>query len=212
PASRGLSRARVSYPGYGATNTREGPGRGAGSETLRLGPPTVEQAAALIAGPLARLGIDASRQALAIAHRCGCQPIVLLRFGQVLLERLDQLWPSNVRLSTKVQVTAEDVVEVFKDPRVQDEIWDMVLGNFQGNERGHAVCAALVREFVGRSPGAVLAEPEQRVLAQLDALDPQRRWLANQDDDPLAVLAGELRDLTARHLLVRHGSADQPGY
>jgi hypothetical protein len=209
--SQGLPRVRVLYSGYRATNTREGAWRGAGSETLRLGPLSPEQAAALIAGPLARLGIDAGQQALAIAHRCGFQPIVLLRFGQVLLERMDQLHPASTRLSKEVKVTAEDVVEVFKDTGVQDEIRDMVLGNFQGNDRGLAVFWAMLREFNGRSPGATLEEPEQRVLQQLAALDPHRRWLASEDD-PLTVLAAQLRDFADRHLLVRHGPADQPAY
>ncbi len=208
---QGLPRVRVLYSGYRATNINDGTWQGAGSDTLRLGPLPPAEAAALIAGPLARLGIDAGEQALAIAHRCGCQPIVLLRFGQCLLERLDQNYPSSARHGAAVKVTAEDVVEVFKSPRVQDEIHEMVLGNFQGNERGGAVFAALLAEFGGRGPGAALYEPEPQILARLDEKGPERNWLG-PEEDPYHALNAELRDLVDRHLLVRKSEGDRTGY
>jgi len=171
----------------------------------------MEHAAELIAAPLARLGIDAGPQALAIAHRCGCQPIVLLRFGECLLERLDQVHHVANRDRLAVRVTPIDVVEVFKGPGVEEEIWDVALGNFQGNEKGFVLFAALLLEFASRGPGAVIEEAERCVLERLRDFDPDLTWLTSRDDAH-AEIAAHLRDLADRHLLVRHGDADHPAY
>ncbi len=112
-----LPRVRFVFSGYRATATYGGPWAHWG-EVLRLEPLRAEVAASLVAAPLARLGIDVSAQADAIAFRCGYQPAVLLRFGEELLRHLE----ARHGYQEGVAVTAEDVNATFHQRAVQDEI------------------------------------------------------------------------------------------
>src|SRR5262249_14558379 len=145
-----------------ATATYGGPWAHWG-DVLQLVPLSPEEAAELIAGPLARLGIDASAQADSIAFRCGYQPAVLLRFGEALLYRLE----GRYGYSEGRTVSAEDVAETFHAPAVQDEIRMVVSYNFQGNFLGRAVFAALLLEFAGLPPGQPLRHADEAVLDRL---------------------------------------------
>src|SRR5262249_2987673 len=90
--AQGLPRIRFVFAGYRKATTRGG-AWGNWGDPLLLNPLEAAEAADLIAGPLARLGIDASDAAPAIAYRCGYQPAVLLRFGERLLDLLDDRHP-----------------------------------------------------------------------------------------------------------------------
>jgi hypothetical protein len=134
----GEPRVRFVFTGYRATATYEGAWANWG-EVLKLVPLEPEEAAGLVGRPLARMGIDATGQADAIAFRCGYQPAVLLKFGARLLNRL-----AEGGFREGVEVTAEDVIETFQDAEVQDEIRRVVQANFQGNPLGKAVFAVIL--------------------------------------------------------------------
>src|SRR5262249_32948892 len=106
-------RVRFVFSGYRATATYGGPWAHWG-DVLHLAPLPADESAQLVAGPLARLGIDASEQADAVAFRCGCQPAVLLRFGEKLLERLEARRGRHENLT----VSADDVAETFHQQAV----------------------------------------------------------------------------------------------
>ena len=69
----GLPRIRFLFSGYRTAHVREGAWVNWRRDLL-LKPLAPKDAASLIAGPLARLGIDASDEASAVAYRCGYQP------------------------------------------------------------------------------------------------------------------------------------------
>lgn len=196
-----LPRVRFVFAGYQATQRSEGAWANWG-DVLWLDPLTADDATALIAGPLARLGIDATEQASAIAFRCGYQPAVLLRFGEVLLQQLEK----TVGYREGVKVTAEHVAETFRQQTVQDEIRNVVRNNFDRNPFGRAVFFALVLEFARLSPGHGLERAADLVLDRLrrHADGPASEDLFRDDDRRNQVLhriAEELEDFCRRKLL-----------
>ncbi len=192
-----LSRVRFLFSGYRATSKRDGPWAHWG-DVLHLGPLSPEEAADLIAGPLARLGIDASAQADSIAFRCGYQPAVLLRFGDALLQRLE----NRYGYSEGRTVSAEDVAETFHTPAVQDEVRMVVSYNFQGDFLGRAVFAALLLELARLPPGQPLSHADEAVLERLRQIDPDTSWLQADDNSARGQIAYQLSDFVKRQLLV----------
>jgi hypothetical protein len=192
----GLPRVRFVFAGYRATQRSEGAWFNWG-DVLRLNPLGPEEAADLIAGPLARLGIDATQQAPAIAFRCGYQPAVLLRFGEELLGRLEQTGGYR----EGAEVSADDVAETFNHKSVQDEIYNVLRNNFDRNPLGRAVFAALVLEFAGLPPGQGLERAPERVLDRLGLVEPDTAWLRREDSSAKSQIAYQLNDFVKRQLL-----------
>ena len=162
-----LPRVRFLFSGYRVTATYGGPWAH-GGEVLHLKPLRSDIAATLVAAPLARIGIDASAQADAIAFRCGYQPAVLLRFGEELLRHLE----ARHGYQEGVTVTAEDVNATFHQRAVQDEIRLGVRNNFWGNPFGQMVFAALLLELAALPPGQGLRNAADTVLRRLRIFDP----------------------------------------
>lgn len=204
--SQGLPRIRFVFTGYRVTNTCEGTWANWG-DPLRLLPLPPTDAAELVAGPLARLGIDASEQASAIAHRCGYQPAVILRFAEQLLKRLDDRYPRNARDKIRLAVTAEDVAQTFEAEAVQQEIRTVAKNNFQGNDVGRVVFGALLREFIASGPTAGLDNVEELLANGLRELSGEDlSWLQSEGVTIRDRLRGQLDDLLARQLLDRQRS------
>jgi hypothetical protein len=194
----GHPRSRFVISGYRRTNTTDGAWANWG-DVLRLVPLEPEDAAKLVAGPLARLGIDASRTAPAIAYRCGYQPAVLLRFGKVLLKRLNER-----RLVGKweyLKVTPDDVSGAFNDPQVQEEVRLVVNNNFQQNPVARIIFNLIVWMLSEQSFGSGLQDAEEAVLECLKKVDSDLSWL--QEDEGLArrEVGREIRELVQRQLL-----------
>ncbi len=198
-----LPRVRFVFCFYRATATSGGPWSHWG-EVLRLEPLRPEVAASLVAAPLARLGIDVSAQADAIAFRCGCQPAVLLRFGEELLRHLE----ARHGYQEGVTVTAEDVNTTFHQRAVQDEIRLAVRNNFWGNQRGQAVFAALLLELAALPPGQGLHNAADAVLRRLRALDSDTSWLVGAAASDREQVVAQLADLVRRHLLVERPDSE----
>ncbi|MCC6664988.1 MAG: hypothetical protein IT375_14645 [Polyangiaceae bacterium] len=196
--SRDLPRVRFVFAGYRATHRTEGAWANWG-DVLRLRPLSRSDAARLISGPLARLGINASSEAASIAYRCGYQPAVLVRFGQQLLEHLDNTVTPARRDS--IVLTPELVALIYQSPAVQQEIRTIVWNNFQGNPFGQIVFAALLLEFARIPPGAALDDAPTRVLQRLRGLVPT--FMSDESLDGPAVdrIARTLRDFVDRSLL-----------
>lgn len=200
----GLPRVRFVFTGYRVTNTTDGVWVNWG-DVLELVPLPVDEAAALVATPLARLGIDASEQAAVIAHRCGYQPAVLLRFGEHLLSRLDREHPPATRQKRPVSVTADDVTATFEDAKVQDEIRRVTSNNFTNNDLGGVLFGALLYLFLGMGPAAVLEAAEDKLIERLCALDNRDQgWIAQVGGNLREQIKVKLKDLVARQLLVEH--------
>ncbi len=199
-----LPRVRFVFSGYRVTHLPGGAWANAGG-VLRLRPLETEDAALLIAGPLARLGIDASQQAPVIARRCGRQPAVLLKFGERLVERLRR--KTAVTPEDRPTVTADDVTDTFNDPDVQNEIWTVVNNNFQGNHLGAVVFYALVREFNDWNPGAGIDKPVERVIQRIRGVDSDLGWLQELDPSMKGEVERQLSDLRQRELLVERGGS-----
>ena len=192
---------RFVFSGYQATQRSEGAWANWG-DVLWLDPLTPDEGAKLIAGPLARLGIDATDQAPAIAFRCGYQPAVLLRFGEVLLQRLE----STVGYREGVAVTAEHVAETFRQPSLQHEIASVVRNNFDRNPFSRAVFYSLVLEFARLSPGQGLEDAADRVVEclQRPLFGAASEALFRDEDhrnQTLYRIAAELEDFRQRKLL-----------
>jgi hypothetical protein len=196
--SRGFPRVRFILSGYRATNSDKAVWVNAG-EVLRLNPLTEDEAMHLIAGPLARLNVDAAEQAPAIARRCGYQPAVLLRFGETLLQHLQDHVSKTLR--GRVQVVGKHVAEVFNSPRVQEEIRTVVNNNFHGNPAHAVIFDAMLLCLRRLPPGTWLESATQKILTQLTALDPETDWMRALDADETAVVTGALRDFRVRYLV-----------
>jgi hypothetical protein len=206
----GLQRVRFVFTGYRVTNTARG-AWGNWGDVLRLRPLDPQDAADLIVRPLARLGIDARPQARSIAHRCGYQPAVLLRFGEQLLAHLEGTHPAHRRDQAPVEVGPDDVATVFDGDRVRAEIVQVVRNNFQGNDVGEVVHAVMLLEFLSLPPGRALADAGAAVLQNLRRLsDEDLRWFTPEGSTPEAEVAHHLRDLVERQLLVarREGTSE----
>jgi hypothetical protein len=170
---RGLARIRFVCSGYKVTNTREG-AWGNWGERLLLNPLLSGEAEALVAGPLARMGIDATDQAQAIAFRCGDQPAVIMQAGRELLK---QLQGSRRLAGERVTVTAADVTAVFNSPDVRREIRGIVKMNFLASPQAEVVFNVALLEFADRPVGATLADAPQRVVDRLAAIGHPPDWL-----------------------------------
>lgn len=194
-----LPRVRFVFAGYRATQRREGAWANWG-DVLRLRPLLPEEGARLIAGPLARLGIDASREASNIAFRCGYQPAVIIRFGQLLLAHLDEAVPRSGR--EHAVVTTAHVAHVFQNSALQQEIRTVVWNNFQGNPFGRIVFAALLLELARVPPGAELEDAPRRVWERLQTIVPDFLEGNSAKGAPLDRVARELRAFADRSLLI----------
>ena len=203
-----LPRIRFVFAGYRATSTSEGAWANWG-DVLRLKPLTLDEGARLIGGPLARMGIDASAQATTIAHRCGCQPVVILRFGELLLKHLEARYAPNQR--DQVVVTAADVAAVFNEEPVREEIRVVVRNNFQDSPRARVVFSALLGEFAQHAPGDGIAEADRMVTERLRAIDGDLSWLHPAPEAQVLEVQRLLADFAARELvLMRRGPDGQP--
>lgn len=196
--ARDLPRIRFVFAGYRATHRMEGAWANWG-DVLRLRPLSRSDAARLISGPLSRLGINATSEAASIAYRCGYQPAILVRFGQQLLEHLDNTLTPAKREG--VAISPEQVAAVYQSPAVQQEIRTIVWNNFQGNPFGQIVFAALLLEFARMPPSAALDDAPTRVLERLRGLVPG--FLSDESIDGPAVdrIARTLRDFVDRSLI-----------
>jgi hypothetical protein len=200
-----LPRIRFVFSGYRVTNTSDG-AWAHWREVLHLKPLDPADADDLVAGPLARLGIDLAEQTRVVSWMCGYQPAVLLKFGQELLRYLNDKYPPTQR--EHVVVTAEDVALVFNRDGVREEIRTVVRNNFQDNRRGLLVFLALLLEFAELPPGEGIDDVPGRILERLRGIEPDLSWLERQEGSALGEVAHRLRDLVARQLLVeRRGPA-----
>ena len=189
---REFERARFVFTGYWATATRDGVWYNWG-DVLELSQLQPEEAAGLIANPLARLGIDAAELAPEIAFRCGYQPAVLLRFGEALIERL-----GHDSMKDRVVIGNELVQDVFSDIKVQKEIGGVVRANFQSNPFGNAVFCVVLRESARAPLGHWLSDLEETVASTFETLVDA----ATKADLPVTI-ATRLRDMHQRKLLLR---------
>ena len=196
--SRGLPRVRFLLAGYRATNRDDGVWANAG-QVLRLEPLREEEAVRLIEGPLARLNIDAREQAPAIARRCGNQPAVLLRFGETLLQHLQEHHSRFLR--EKVTVTSKDVADVFNSERVQGEIRTIVSNNFHGDPLGAVIWTALLVRLRRVPPGMWLDRAAEEVLDQIKQAKADLGWLSEIDPDQTPAIVDRLQDFKARQLI-----------
>ncbi|MBI4863630.1 MAG: hypothetical protein HY815_25730 [Candidatus Riflebacteria bacterium] len=196
---QGLARLRFVFAGYRVAHASEGAWANWG-DVLRLDPLQSEEAVSLIAGPLARMGVDCLDQAPSIAHRCGYQPAVLLKFGAQLIRQLVDRRVGGFR--EQLQVTPEDVLATFESKVVQDDIRSIVKQNFQGNDAGWIIFSALLLEFSDLAPRAGLTDAASRVLDRLKHVDPDTGWLQTDEGSSLGKINAYLRDFVERRLLV----------
>lgn len=195
------SRVRFVFTGYWATSTRDGVWYNWG-DVLELSQLTAEEAAGLVARPLARLGIDVGEQGDEIAFRCGYQPAVILRFGERLVERL-AMTPTRGRRVVGLSL----VQDVFGDSRVQAEIQDIVRANFQGNPFGQAIFYVVLRESAQAPLGGWLRGLEATV---------EKTFVESLRDTKQAELQGQiaaqLRDMHSRKLVNARKAGDASLY
>jgi hypothetical protein len=202
--SMGHPRVRFLMAGYRATHGNGGAWANWG-EVLMLSPLAPEDAAELVEGPLARIGIDAREQAPLIAWRCGYQPAVLIRFGRRLLEHLEATRGGAARDATIV-VTNQDAAAVFSHASVQEEIQTVVRNNFQDNRTSWVVFVALLCELAELPPGVTLDSAAERVVARLQRHANKLNWLYPAGGSAHAELNALLREFEQRRLIIRTGS------
>ena len=203
-----LPRIRFVFAGYRTTSTSEGAWANWG-DVLRLKPLSLDEGARLIAGPLARMGIDASTQATTIAHRCGCQPVVLLRFGELLLKHLEGRFGPAQR--EHVVVSAADVAAVYNEEAVREEIRVVVRNNFQDSPRARVVFGALLGVFAQQAPGDGIPDADRLVTDRLRTIDGDLTWLHPAPEAQVLEVQRLLKDFAARELvLFRRGTDGQP--
>lgn len=200
--SMGLPLVRFVVCGYRRTDQYAGVWANWG-DVLFLRPLEVDDAVRLVLGPLARIGIDASAQADNIAFRCGYQPAVIIRFGVELLQHLVRSRPRQAREAA--EVTAEDVVAVFRSNQVQSAIRETSWLNFVGHPMGQLIFATLLMELRERPPASVIEDAPDVLLERVRECEPSF--------DPATLKAGpwsdlvhqQLRELVDRSLLVSAG-------
>ena len=211
----GHPRVRFVFAGYRRTNVNAGAWANWG-DVLRLDTLDPQDAASLVEGPLARLGIDVSKHAGSIAYRCGYQPAVLMKVGKLLLSRAQ-----SHRSTTQWEYVAlgtEDVAAVFNDFQVQDEIRQIVNNNFTQNRREKIIFYTALLELSEMPFGAELDSAEDRIFDRLKEIDPEHetKWLLPHEPDEVsdvavkAEITYQLRELVQRRLLVasRDGRSD----
>lgn len=194
----GVPRVRFVFVGFRSTQSNEG-AWGNWGHVLKLKPLNREEARQLVEGPLARLGIDVSQHADAIAHRCGYQPAVILAFGMRLLQRLESGWGPARRLRETPTVSARDVALTFEQREVKDEILTIVRNNFQQNDAGRVVFGAMLDALSTLAPGESLINAESTILDRLRAHGSgDLTWLGEQ---PVEKIRSYLREFVDRDLL-----------
>jgi len=205
-------RVRVILSGYRITHTREGVWANAG-DVLRLRPLQEEEAVQFIQGAMARIGIDIAEHASFIARRCGFQPAILIRFGKILLKRLETQRSPHI-LGEHIRVDYNDVADTFNDPDINEEIRTVVQNNFQGNRLGSVIFDALLLVMQALPPGYPLLEASSQILDKLREIQPDLSWLTRIDPTPEAEIKRNLRDFIARELLTEESqtSAAEPAY
>jgi hypothetical protein len=198
--STGMPRVRFLFSGYRVTNTFDGPWANWGEvEYLRpLSPPDADE---LLAGPLARMGIDLGEQTRVASWRCGYQPAVLLKFGREMLRHLDETHPVGKR--DHIVVTPEDVAHVFHSVAVRDETRTVVRNNFQGNRLGALVFDTLLMEFRDLPPGEGIRDAAERILRRLEQIDPDISWIQREHGRPQDEVNRLLADFVERELITR---------
>ena len=192
----GEPRVRFLVSGYRLTNKREGAWLSAG-EVKELNLLRDVDAQNLIAGPLARMGINAQDLAPVIAFRCGFQPAVILRFGDRLVQKL-----SGER-GRDMAVTADDVHAVLEDRLVEDEIRAVILNNFQDDNVNNIVFTALLIAFqqIGSGGGLPDSEIADKMLDVLSKVNADLSWLTQLNADHQAHIRSCLRNFETRKLL-----------
>ena len=133
---------------------------------LLLKPLEVDDAVSLVAGPLARLGIDARDRVDAIAFRCGYQPALIIRFCLELVHHLEREVPRQRR--DHVVVTREHVDAVFYHDKLQDAVREVCWLNFVGNPAGQLVFAAFLKELQDKPPAATVDDAPLRLLKRVN--------------------------------------------
>ena len=212
---RGIPVVRFLFSGYRATNTREGPWANWG-DLLVLHPLEEKDAIDLVAGPLARLGIDVTAHGPSIAHRCGFQPAVLLRFGDVLLTSVGRR-RTRGDFTRTIRVNHLDIAKTFAQEVVQEEIRAVARNNFQGNRTGFLVFNALLMVFATDGPNAQVEDLEDRIVDLLVGSDESSDsvdWskLCEGFDTPSAFVRRKLDDFVERQLVTRHRQVDTRRY
>ena len=192
----GEPRVRFLIAGYRLTNKREGAWLSAG-EVKELNLLRDVDAQNLIAGPLARMGINSQDLAPVIAFRCGFQPAVILRFGDRLVQKL-----SGER-GRDMTVTADDVHAVLEDRHVEDEIRAVILNNFQDDNVNNILFTALLIAFQQSGSGGGLPDSEiaDKMLDVLTKVNADLGWLTQLNADHQAHIRSCLRNFETRKLL-----------
>jgi hypothetical protein len=200
--SMGHPRVRFVFSGYRTTNFNDGAWANWG-DVLTLTPLDADDAAGLIAGPLARVGVDVSEQAHSIAYRCGYQPAVLLRLGRLLMESLVDRGRRSTASWEHTVVSADDVAAVFDDLRVQSEIRQVVNNNFTQNRVAKVIFYTVLLELSQAEFGSELEGAEDTVLDRLKSIDNDiTSWFCTDESTAKEQIAAQLRELAQRHLLV----------
>lgn len=193
-----LPRIRTIFSGYRVTNTSDGVWANAG-DVLVLHPLSESEAVRFVTGTLARVGVDIGDHGSYIARRCGRQPAVLIRFGEVLLKHLTRAGFAQGRET--LRVSSGSVTAALTDQIVADEIRTVVANNFQGNRIGHAIFGATLLCLKDLAPGHALTDGPSQVLAKLQEIDSDLSWLTRIDASPTAVIERNLQEFIDRELL-----------
>lgn len=196
--STDLPRIRTIFSGYRVTNTRDGVWANAG-DPLVLNPLHESEAISFVTGTLARIGIDIGSNGPYIARRCGGQPAVLIRFGEILLKHLSRSSQGIGRES--ITVSEALISAALTDHGVQDEIRTVVANNFQGYKVGQAVFNATVAALKELAPGQALEDAPAQVLKKLREIDPDMGWLESLNASPSALVEQNLQNFVERDLL-----------
>lgn len=204
---QGIPRIRFVFAGYRVTNRSQGAWSNWGL-VLSLDPLDPEDAARLVAAPLAVMGIDLGAHAHEVAYRCGYQPAILLRFGERLIDQLER---QPHRSGERHVLTEADIAQALDDQRVQEEIRTITRNNFEGNPVGLIVFSALLRELLELPPGQPLRDAPQRILERLRAIDPDLAWLEREGDGS-GTVRGYLSDFVERSLLRERRVGGEPSY
>ncbi len=193
-----LPRIRTIFSGYRVTNTSDGVWANAG-DVLLLHPLSEPEAVRFVTGSLARIGVDIGDHGSYIARRCGRQPAVLIRFGEVLLKHLARAGFAQGRET--LRVSSATVTTALTDQVVADEIRTVVANNFQGNRIGHAIFGATLLGLKDLAPGHALTDGPSQILAKLQEIDSDLTWLTRIDASPTAVIERNLQEFIDRELL-----------
>lgn len=194
-----VPRIRTVFSGYRVTNTRDGVWANAG-DVLILHPLNEDEAVGFITGTLTRIGVDIGVHGSYIARRCGRQPAVLIRFGEVLLKHLVRAGFALGRET--LQVTEAIVTAALTDQVVADEIRTVVANNFQGNRVGYVIFGATLLSLKDLAPGHALTDGPTQVLEKLKEIDSDLAWLTRIDASPTAVIERHLQEFIDRELLM----------